>query len=271
MKTGEMRMKNDINILILSVGRRVELIECFRNAAQKLKINSKIIATDISSTAPAVYFADKRYQIPRIGEEGYLQSIVDICQTENVKLIVPTIDTELKILADYKNWIEEKCDAKVLISDKRVIDICRNKKNTQKFFEENGFGVPKEIKMDEIPLEFPVFIKPLDGSSSINTFKVNNVEELEFFKKYIKNPIIQEFMSGTEYTIDAFLDFDGNIISVVPRIRLATRAGEVLKGKISKDRDIIDDVKRLLNVLKPIGQITIQCMKTNKRNTVHRN
>ena len=254
----------EINILILSAGRRVELIQCFKNAAKKLKINSKIVAADISDTAPAIYFADERYQIPRIGEEGYIESVIEICQKEKISLIVPTIDTELKVLSQHKSFIEERCDARVLISDQRVIDICRNKHNTQKFFEENGFGVPRQIQVDEEPASYPVFIKPLDGSSSINAFAVNNKEELAFFRKYIPNPIIQEFMRGTEYTIDTFLDFDSHIISIVPRIRLATRGGEVLKGKIIKDREIMQDVQRLLSVLKPIGQVTIQCMKTEK-------
>lgn len=251
------------NILILSAGRRVELIKCFKEAAQKLHIQSKIVAADISDTAPAIYFADEKYQIPRIGAEGYLEAIIKICQKESIKLVVPTIDTELMILSENKEKIEET-GCKVLISDKRVIEICRNKKNTQKFFEEHQFGVPKEIAEKDNDISYPVFIKPLDGSSSVNTFKINNEEELTFFRKYIKNPIVQEFMEGTEYTIDAFLDFDSNIISIVPRERIAVRAGEVIKGKITKDREIIEDVRRLLEILKPIGQITIQCKKTTE-------
>ena len=66
----------EYNILLLSAGRRVELVKCFQNAAKKLNINSKIIAADLSDTAPALYFADDFYLIPRIGTEGYLEKIV---------------------------------------------------------------------------------------------------------------------------------------------------------------------------------------------------
>ena len=71
-------------------------------------------------------------------------------------------------------------------------------------------------------------------------------------------------MEGKEFTVDVFLDFDGNLITVVPRLRIATRSGEISKGKIIKDREIIEDIKRLVEVLKPIGHITVQLMKTNK-------
>lgn len=257
--------KTNINILLLSVGRRVELIQCFKNAALIENINSKIIAVDILETAPAMYFADKKYIIPRIGEEGYIDSIINICNTENIKLIVPTIDTELLILAENREKIEKETTAKVLISDYDVINICRNKLNTQKFFEENHYGVPKLINDNEIEkqnIQFPVFIKPINGSSSINTFKIDNIEQLKFFKKYIKEPIIQELVEGVEFTVDVFCDFDSNPITIVPRQRIATRSGEIIKGKIVKDRAIIDDVKKVIQTLRPIGQVTIQCIKT---------
>ena len=257
----------EINILILSAGRRVELIKCFKEAAKIKGIKSNIVAADMSKTAPATYFADKSYIIPRVAQEGYIESIIDICNKEEIKLIVPTIDTELRVISVNKALIEERTKAKVLVSDKRVIDICRNKKNTNKFFEKNGFGVPREISEKDINEEnynFPLFIKPLDGSSSINAFKINNKKELEFFKDYIKKPIIQECIEGKEYTIDAFMDFDGQPITIVPRERIATRSGEISKGKIIKDRELIDEVKKVIEILKPIGHITLQCMKTNE-------
>lgn len=256
---------NSINILILSAGRRVELINCFKKAAKDLKIDSRVIAADLIDTAPAIYFADNYYLIPRIGTKDYIKEIINICHIEDIRLIVPTIDTELLILAEYKDYIEEKTNARLLISDLEVIEICRNKINSQNFFAKKGFGVPRLIKnINSNDFEFPVFIKPLDGSSSVNAFRVNNQRELEFFNSYIKNPIVQELINGDEYTVDVFLDFNSNIITIVPRQRLAVRSGEISKGKIVKDQEIIADVSKLMNVLKPIGHITVQCIKTAK-------
>lgn len=259
-------MRN-INILILSVGRRVELVNCFKKAAEKLKINSKIIAADMSDTAPALYFSDKYYLIPPISDRMYIGTIINICQKEDISLVIPTIDTELIILSKNKEYIESKTSAKVLISSYDVISCCRDKNKTHAFLKNNKFGVPKIINDNQINKEnikFPLFIKPKSGSSSINAFKVNNQNELTFFQSYIKDYIIQEFLFGDEYTIDAFLDFNSNIISVVPRLRIATRSGEISKGRIVKDQEIIKDICRLLEIMKPIGHITIQCIKTEK-------
>jgi len=258
---------NEINVLILSAGRRVELVQCFQKAAKKLNIKSNIVAGDCSDTAPALYFADRTYKLPRINEPIYIQSIIDACNQENIKLIVPTIDTDLLLLAENRSFIEESTNAKVLISDTKVVEICRDKINTQKFLEENGFGIPKMYTDEELKngnIQFPLFIKPKSGSSSINTFKVNNSNELNIYKSIIDQPIIQDFMEGEEFTVDVFLDFNSTVITVVPRLRIATRSGEISKGKIVRDREIIDDVTRLMKVLKPIGHITVQLMKTKK-------
>ena len=72
--------------------------------------------------------------IPRIGKENYIQSIIDVCNKEDIKLIVPTIDTELLSMAENKEMIENSTSAKVLISDIEVIRYCRDKINTQRFF-----------------------------------------------------------------------------------------------------------------------------------------
>ena len=254
-----------MNILILSVGRRVELVKIFKDTAKKMNIKSNIIGADLSNTAPAIYFCDNFYLIPRIGTDNYIESIIEICKKENIKLIVPTIDTELEVMSKNKNIIESQTGAKVLISDESVINICRNKINTQAFFDENNLGAPKIVNEERINnknYKFPLIIKPLDGSSSINVFKLYNEKELNFFREYVKNPIIQELVEGTEFTVDVFCDFNSKPITIVPRQRIATRSGEISKGKIVKDRIIIENVKKLLAILKPIGHITIQCIKT---------
>ena len=259
-------MMTEYNILILSAGRRVELVQSFQKAAKRLNIKSNVVAGDCSETAPAIYFADRKAILPRINEDNYIDEIINVCKREGIRLVIPTIDTDLLLLSEERERIESESGAVVLISSTDVISICRDKINTQKFLEENGFKIPKmysEEELDSGELEFPLFIKPKSGSSSINTFEVNNIDELATYRSLIKDPIVQDFMEGKEFTVDVFLDFDGNLITVVPRLRMVTRSGEISKGKIIKDKEIIEDIKRLAEVLKPIGHIRIQLMKTN--------
>lgn len=247
------------NVLILSAGRRVELVKHFKDATEKYK--SKVIAADMSETAPALYFADQFELIPRISSDKYVQAIIDISNKHNIKLIVPTIDTELLPLMSNRKEIEDKTEAKILLSNDNFIKLCRDKINFQSDMEKKGFKMPKLIEKVTKETTFPIFVKPKSGSSSINAYKIDSYSEFNDLINIIPDPMIQECIIGEEYTIDAFLDFNSKIISIVPRIRLATRSGEILKGKIVKDTAVIEEIKKVLLAYKPIGHITLQLIK----------
>ena len=252
------------NVLVLSAGRRVELVNAFKTARDRLGINGDVCAADMSELAPALKFTDKQFIIPRISDDGYIPQIIEICKDNDISLVVPTIDTELVKLAENKSLIENETGARILVSDEQSVRVCCDKTLTAKYFAEHGFDCPAtyDITKNKADLTYPLFIKPRDGSSSIGAYKVENKNQLDFFAEYVQHPILQECVAGKEYTADCFCDFDGNIITVVPRWRMVTRGGEILKGKIEKNRYIIDDVKRLLTSFGFIGQITVQCFLT---------
>ena len=251
---------NKQNILILSAGRRVELVKAFKNASKKLG-KGKIIAADATNTAPALYFADDFFVIKRVSDPDYIPSLVELIKAQDIGLVVPTIDTELITLSENRKAIEN-CGGKILISSVDCIAICRDKIQTARFLQENNFLTPKIYNHPSECKVFPLFIKPVSGSSSINAFKVHTKKELDFFFSYIENPLIQNYIEGKEYSVDVFCDFDAQPITIVPRERLATRSGEILKGKVVKDVQIIEETKKLVAVLKPVGQITVQLIRT---------
>lgn len=255
-----------MNILFTSSGRRVELLKRAKSTLINMGEDGNIVAADASKDVPTSKFCDTFELIPRISSPNFIESLLEKCRSNKIDILIPTIDTELIPIAENLHRFK---DAGVLvnISNLHVIKICRNKKLSQKFFEENGIGAPKEIPFNASSAEvkYPVFIKPLDGSSSINTFKAGNAKEFDFFKDYVKNPLIQEMIDGDEFTVDMFCDADSKPITVVPRRRLAVRSGEILKGRTEKDRNIINASIKVANKLKPFGHITLQCIKNKNK------
>lgn len=250
-----------MKILFTSVGRRVELMQAFKNASKQLGIDLVIYGADVSDTAPALFFCDKQITVCRIGDKNYIPSLVNVCEQEKIDALVPTIDTDLLILSRNKRKFEE-VGTKVFISAEDKIRICRDKRDTAKFFESIGLKSPMPVDdYKAYNSGFPAFIKPKDGSSSINAYKVNYAFELETYSKKVPDYIIAPFIEGTEYTIDAFCDYDGNPLLITPRIRLAVRSGEVLKTQIDQDDRIIEETKRIIKAFKPCGPITIQLIR----------
>ena len=260
-----------MKILFTSVGRRVELLQAFRHAAEKNGVDLTIIGVDISRDAPALYFCDISEIVCRISDKNYIPSLLEICERENVDCLIPTIDTDLLLLSEHKHYFEH-IGTKVLISRTEKVQICRDKNYTADYFISLGLKSPKpynsiEKYEEELNLKkqsFPAFIKPKDGSSSINAYKVASLEDLKLYAEKIGDYIIQPFISGTEYTIDIFCDYDGNPVYITPRERMAVRAGEVLKTRIVQDEVMIAEMQALIADYMPCGQITVQLIQDEK-------
>ena len=257
-----------MKILFTSVGRRVELVQAFKQAAIELDESLKIIGADISVQAPALYFCDDIKIVPRISNEKYIPQLLKICEDEKVDCLIPTIDTDLLILAENKKKFE-KIGTKVLVAEVEKVKLCRDKNYTSDYFVSLGLKSPRSINnlekfeelLNEGDINFPVFIKPKDGSSSINAYRVENTEELKLYAKKIKDYIIQPFVSGREFTIDIFCDYEGKPIFITPRERLAVRAGEVLMTRITQDEIMIKEMVDLVRDFRPSGAITVQLIQ----------
>ena len=250
-----------IRILFTGVGRRIELLQAFRNAALVLNKELKIYGADMAGTAPALAYCDYTRKVVAMKDPGYIQNLLDICTNDSIDLLIPTIDTDLLVLSENKEKFEA-IGTRVMISAPDKIRICRDKNNTSLFFMNCGLRAPMPVNdWKEYKAGYPAFIKPKDGSSSINAFKVENEEELEVHAGQIEDYIVQPFVSGREYTIDIFCDWNGVPVSIVPRERLQVRAGEVLKTRIELDQTMIEESKALCSVFKPCGPMTVQLIR----------
>lgn len=251
----------EIRILFTGIGRRVELIQAFRQASLVLDQPIKLYGTDKAGTAPALTYCNIIKLVCGMKEPGYIEEIEKICVEERIDLIIPTIDTDLLVLAENKERFES-IGTKVLISAAEKIRICRDKFETADFFIHCGVKTPAPVRdWADYTGGFPAFIKPTDGSSSIGAHKVDVPEELPVYAEQLDSYIVQPFIQGTEYTIDAFCDLYGAPISIVPRKRLAVRAGEVLKTQICMDESIIEEAKKIIEKFRPCGAITIQLIR----------
>jgi carbamoyl-phosphate synthase large subunit len=230
-------MQLPINILLTSAGRRVSLVRAFKSAiAEHLPCHAKLFTTDLDPTmAPACHFSDDSFEVGRFSSPTYITDLQELCIRNHVGLIVPTIDTELQLLADAQDTFF-RAGIQIAISSQALITACRDKRRTHSLFQSIGISVP-EIINPKLP-RYPIFIKPISGSSSKDIFLAKSPDE---FSPYLADSnlfIHQEFLSGDrfdEFTVDLYYDKTSQLKCAVPRLRIAVRGGEVSKGKTIKD------------------------------------
>lgn len=257
-----------LNILILSAGTRNKIVEYFK---KELNGEGKVIVTDCNRLAPALYVADKYYIVPKIDAPEYLEVILDICVKENIKGLFSLIDPELSLIAKHKHQFIE-LGVMPFVSDYEQTELCFNK---YEFYQKCQFlnipTVRSYINFDEFKqdykndnINFPVFVKPHNGSCSINVQKINNLEDLEFNMDKYDNLMIQEYMNGIEYGVDVYVDvLSHEIISVFIKQKLLMRAGETDKSVSLKNDTLLELIKRFVSKMKFEGQIDIDVFEMN--------
>jgi carbamoyl-phosphate synthase large subunit len=226
--------------------------------------DSKVYTTDMSpKLSSACQVSDGYLQVPRVTDESYLSTLKEYCLENSISLIVPTIDTELSILANAKDDFKNN-GISIVISDINVCDTFYLKDSTEKFFVDNGFDTTKSIDNLE-NAKYPLFAKLNNSSLSVGACKVDDYNHAKELLEKSDNYIFQEFIDADEFTVDTFIDKNGEIISIVPRQRLEVRAGEVNKALAVKDEFIFNEIKRLCKKIDgAYGTLTIQLFKSNE-------
>ena len=242
------------------------MLNSFRRAAKKLKIDAPLFGTDTTRLSSALQVCDKGFLVKGVTHTDYIKQLLSIVKSNKVKLLVPTVDLDLKILAQNKpKFAALGCC--VLVSNPEVIDICQDKRKTYRLLLKNSFDTPVTMSvrtaLSKKKLNQSYFLKPWNGYASRGTAVVNNRKELLFFAKKVPNCIVQELIKGTEYTCDVYVDFNMKVRCVVPRKRIEVRAGEVSKSQVVKHPQIMSEAVKLVEKLGAgPGVITLQLFLT---------
>ncbi|QUH18589.1 ATP-grasp domain-containing protein [Alkaliphilus sp. B6464] len=251
-----------MNLLFTSSGRRTQLIKYFK---QELGNEGRIIVADYNSTAPTLYIADKGYIVSSIDNSNYLNEIKEICTKEDITGIIATIDPELSLLAKEKEEFNN-LGVQVIISDYDIVEMCFDKYSMFKFLKNNGFNTPKTYSnlddfmnaLNKNKIDFPVFVKPREGSASIGINKVSTLEELKILMKYNTDLIVQQYMQGQEYGVDIYVDIiSKDVISIFLKKKISMRGGETDKAVSVKNDKLFNMILDFIKKLKVVGPVDI--------------
>ncbi len=257
-----MSSNTGINILILSAGTRNKIVQYFKKA---LRGRGKVIATDMSDLAPAVYEADKFYKVPRMTAPGYLDVIFDICKKEQITAVLSLIDPELSLLAKHEKEFGE-LGVTVIGSSYELCERSLDKYEMYKWLLEHGYKCAKSyMELDTFKqavtageVTYPVFVKPACGSASISISKAADEEVTEFLYRHGEGMMIQEFLKGQEIGADVYIDMvSGEVVSIFTKKKLVMRAGETDKAVSFKDEKLFALIEQFVQESGYCGQIDI--------------
>ena len=75
-------------------------------AAGQLKISAQFFGTDTNQLSPAFQLCDKKLLVKPIDDPAYIPELLKIVKKNRIRLLIPTIDSDLAILAENKAKME---------------------------------------------------------------------------------------------------------------------------------------------------------------------
>jgi carbamoyl-phosphate synthase large subunit len=255
---------SDFNILMSSAGRRVALQNILRQTLRDMDIDGAVMAVDMSPMSAAFQTADRAFLVPRCSDEAFIPTVLEICEKHRVKLVVPTIDTELPCYADARHLFEA-IGTTVAVSSPAVIAIAGDKAQTNCWLKRHGFPVPRQAALEEVkhspnnwPL--PLVIKPRTGSASAGIVFATRRAEIDLIEN-VADFVVEEQLAGIEYTIDVLATSPGRCVCAVPRRRMEIRGGEITKAQTCRLPELESLACRISETLPgAYGVLNIQVM-----------
>ena len=257
-----------MNILILSAGTRNKIVQYF---VKTLNGTGKVIATDMSNFAPAIYEADKYYIVPKMTAPEYLDVVLDICKKEEITGVLSLIDPELSLLAENREKFEA-IGTTVIGSSYMLCEMSLDKFQMYSWLETHGYRCAKSYMdkdaffadVDAGVITYPVFVKPARGSASISISKVYDRETVELLFAHEDGLMIQEFLDGQEIGADVYIDMVSHeVVSIFTKKKLKMRAGETDKAVSFQDEKLFALIERFVKDAGYNGQIDIDIFDVN--------
>lgn len=217
------------NILILSAGRRVELLEVFKKSLKKNRLIKIFTADSNPNFSPACKINKYSFKLPKCNEKRYTKELLRKCIENNICVVIPTIDDELLILTSKKKFFL-KYNIDLVVSDFKLVNRSNNKLLTKNIFTDLKIKYPKIYDINN--LRFPCINKPIKGSSSKNITIVKSFKDLSLnLIENNKNYFSKLIKGYAEFTADLYFNKEKRLKAISVRERIDVRNGEVIKSK----------------------------------------
>ncbi len=239
------------------------------NYIQSLRKNPKkekfyIVGVDKSQYHIELANVDKRYLMPGIHDPSYIQKLNSIIKKERIDYVHPQPDIEVDLLSKHVKEIKTK----MLLPDRKTIDLCQNKMQLTDLLKKNNVNVPEAYYLQsERDLEKAlkklfktnekVWLRAIRGAGSRAALPVKNIDHAKMWVDYWRvmkglnyaDFMVSEFLPGDEYAFQSFW-IKGKLIMSQARKRIEYIFGNLTPSGQSSSPSVAvtvhnDDVNKL--------------------------
>lgn len=248
------------NILIPSAGNKVPFIKAVISARDKLNLESKVIAGDVSENVVSRYFAESFWKMPGLPGTDFSE-ILDGCLERDIKVVIPSRDQELTFWAKHKNSFAHN-GVNVVVSDVDIVSTCLDKLAFSKFGLKHKMPViPSYLQASDCD-SAKLVVKEQFGSGSRKILVNCDLLEATEFARTLDRPIFQPFIEGTEISVDIYRSMKGTFTVASTRTRDLVVEGESKVTTVFIDKNTQSQFESLATQLGLAGPAVMQAKVT---------
>jgi carbamoyl-phosphate synthase large subunit len=238
-------------VLVSSASGKIPLVLAMGQAIRQIAPHGRVVAGDLNPDAISAFVAEEFWAMPPTIDAS-LDQIVAGLQLRGITCVLPSRDGELQFWARHAARLKE-VGVDVIVAPSKVLERCLDKLAFARFGAENDLPfIQASLCIDEIEAtRFVVKERYGAGSRSVGidlprTAACAHADKLD-------QPLFQPFVTGTEISIDAWLDRDSHLKGLVLRRRDRIVNGESQVSTTFSDPRIESDASGILEVLKLTG------------------
>lgn len=252
---------SNVTVMLTSAGvaTAVNVISALRRPPGP---SPRILAVDMNPYAAGLHLADAWRLVPPATDPDYEDILLDICHREGISFVFPLHSSEIERMAAAAPRFRAAGVA-MMTPTPETTRLCSDKQAFLDFLAREGYCFPRTLALPlaEVPT-FPLFLKPRSGSSSRGTFRIDDDADLAYLLAKNPDSVLQEYVAGTEYTVDCLADH-GQLLACVPRVRVSVKDGKTVVGRTVDHPKLRALVADLLERLEMHGPCNAQFIESN--------
>jgi carbamoyl-phosphate synthase large subunit len=219
-------------------------------------------AADTNRYAAGLYLvpAERRVLLPHASSPEFADRVLIGSRAMAIDVIVPTLDNELLPLAAIRSRLAA-VGVGVLAPSETVISACQDHWRFVQACLREGVPVPQTRLLDR-----PMALRGVDRPFAIKRRQRNDSGGTTIVGEHSVPPVVpldcshvlQEYLTGDEYSIDVLAYRDGHVAAVVPRSRRRTNSGIAVAGSTLVDPELEDLGRRTARALQLTSVASLQ-------------
>jgi carbamoyl-phosphate synthase large subunit len=221
-----------------------------------------IVAGDMDPLNATKAFVDGFEVLPPASAPNFADRCLDVIRQHRIELMIPLIvEREFLPLAQRRtDFSDAGCN--LWVPAEETIRTIGDKLRFAEFLSRIGVQGPwtREYAPHLEISEFPVYLKPRKGSGSVGTQRIESIHSLHEAAKGRTDLIVQQAVSGPEFTVDCFAAEPGRVVAAIPRERILIKAGVSVKGRTYHHKEIEDLTSYVVEKSGIVGPANVQGM-----------